>query len=291
MPFPLFTCGSTDSAYPPLLKETVGGPALLYARGALPRPEDTCVAIVGTRKATKEGMALARETGETLARKGIVVVSGLALGIDGAAHEGALRAGGRTAAVLANGLDSVYPRQHEQLAKRILEGGGCLISEYPEGTPSYPSQFLARNRIVSGLSVATVVIEAPLRSGSLATARNAIEQGREVFIFPGDTRNRNYAGSHALIRTGARLVTSAEDILEDLGFASGESSVAPKKPLPLDTDEAAILALLHEAREALSVDRIIEATGLPPNVIGEKLTLLLLEDMIEESSGSFRALR
>ncbi len=289
MSFPLFTCSSTDSAYPPLLRETVGGPALIYARGALPRTEDTCVAIVGTRKATREGMTLARETGEALARKGIVIVSGLALGIDGAAHEGALRAGGRTAAVLANGLDSVYPRAHEHLADRILDGGGCLISEYPEGTPSYPSQFLARNRIVSGLSVATVVIEAPLRSGSLATARNAIEQGREVFIFPGDTRNRNYAGSHALIRTGARLVTSAEDILEDLGFASDTSALSSEKLLTLDADETAILALLHEARAALPVDRIIEATGLPPGVVGEKLTLLLLEDLIEESSGAFRA--
>lgn len=291
MPFPLFTCDSTDSAYPPLLRETVGGPALIYVRGALPRPEDTCVAIVGTRKATKEGMALARETGEALARKGIVIVSGLALGIDGAAHEGALRAGGRTAAVLANGLDSVYPRAHEQLAGRILEGGGCLISEYPEGTPSYPSQFLARNRIVSGLSVATVVIEAPFRSGSLATARNAIEQGREVFIFPGDTRNRNYEGSHSLIRTGARLVTSAQDILEDLGLTPDESSAAPEMPLPLDADEASILALLLEARETLTIDRIIEATGLPPNVVSEKLTLLLLDNLIEESSGSFRARR
>ena len=285
----IHTISSDDIEYPHLLKETVGFPERLHYIGSLPEHNELCISIVGTRKATREGQALAYETAEELAKRGFTIVSGLALGIDGAAHEGALHAKGKTIAVLANGLDSVYPKQHERLAELIVENGGCLISEYPDGTPSYPNQFLERNRIVSGLSIATVVIEAPERSGSLATARNAIEQGRDVFIFPGNVNQPNYRGSHRLIRDGARLVTGYMDILEDLGMKEGsfkERNWAKIAELA-DKDERDIATILKEAQEPLSIDRILELTILPPHIVNEKLTLLIFDGIVEEKGGLF----
>ncbi len=206
-----------DSEYPALLKEIPNAPKMFYLLGELPPDDLIKIAIVGTRKASSAGRRFAKELAQKLAEYGAVIVSGLAMGIDTAAHEGAILAGGKTIAVLANGLDTIYPAQNENLAKKILDYGGAIISEYPPQTPSFPNQFLERNRIVSGLSIATIVIEAPERSGSLVTARLAAEQGREVFIAPGSIDNPNYRGSHQLIRDGARLVTSIEDIMEDLG--------------------------------------------------------------------------
>lgn len=286
----IFTLQSTESEYPTPLKETVGFPEQLHYIGELPKEGEICISIVGTRKATREGLAIAHETAKELAKRGFTIVSGLALGVDGAAHEGALEGRGKTIAVLANGLDSVYPKQHEHLAKLIVENGGCIISEYSDGTPSYPNQFLERNRIVSGLSVATVVIEAPERSGSLATARNAIEQGREVFIFPGSVNYTNYRGSHRLIRDGARLVTGFSDILEDLGMSDipqKEQSVARIAELT-DENEIAIARCILESPDPLTIDKIIELTILPPHIVSEKLTLLIFDDIVMEESGLFR---
>lgn len=286
----IFTLRPDDSAYPALLKETVGFPETLHYIGELPANDELCVSIVGTRKATREGLALAHETAKELAKRGFTIVSGLALGIDGAAHEGALVAKGKTIAVLANGLDSIYPKQHEHLAKLIVENGGCIISEYPDGTPSYPNQFLERNRIVSGLSIATIVIEAPERSGSLATARNAVEQGREVFIFPGSVNHTNYKGSHRLIRDGARLVTNFSDILEDLGMSEipiKEQSIARINELT-DENEIEIARTLLESPDPLTIDKIIELTILPPHIVSEKLTLLLFDGIVLEENGLFR---
>lgn len=288
MDFPIRTLTDHDAEYPHLLLETAGHPTEIHIRGELPSAEESCIAIVGTRKATREGKALAYITAEHLAKCGFTIVSGLALGIDGAAHEGALEAGGKTIAVLANGLDSVYPRQHEQLAERILEDGGGLISEYPDESPSFPNQFLERNRIVSGLCIATIVIEAPIRSGSLATARLAIEQGREVFVFPGSVNHANYQGSHKLIRDGARLVSSYKDILEDLGLTE---TVAALKHSTVDaaTDpvEMKILDALRDADEPLTIDRICELTTLEPHILNEKLTLLTLSGAIQENHKGF----
>lgn len=286
----IFTLHSNDDGYPPLLKETVGFPEQLHYIGELPKPDEICISIVGTRKATREGLAIAHETARELAKRGFTIVSGLALGIDGAAHEGALMAKGKTIAVLANGLDSVYPKQHEHLAKLIIENDGCIISEYSDGTPSYPNQFLERNRIVSGLSIATVVIEAPERSGSLATARNAIEQGREVFIFPGSVSHTNYRGSHRLIRDGARLVTNFSDILEDLGMSDipkKEQSVARINELT-DENELAVAHAILQSSDPLTIDKIIELTILPPHIVSEKLTLLIFDGIVAEESGLFR---
>lgn len=286
----IHTLTSDNEAYPALLKETVGFPERLHYIGVLPAHDELCISIVGTRKATREGMASAFETAKELAKHGFTIVSGLALGIDGAAHEGALAGKGKTVAVLANGLDSVYPKQHEHLAKLIVENDGCLISEYPDGTPSYPSQFLERNRIVSGLSIATIVIEAPLRSGSLATARNAVEQGREVFIFPGSVNHTNYRGSHKLIRDGARLVTGVPDILEDLGMSEvpqKEQSIMRIAELT-NEDELTIARCLLESPDALSIDKIIELTILPPHIVSEKLTLLVFDGIVVEQNGLFK---
>ena len=207
---------SENKNYPPLLKETQNYPKTLYYLGNFNLEKETAVAIVGTRKATSEGKLFAKQIAKELASRGIVIISGLALGIDAASHEGAIAGGGRTIAVLANGLDTIYPQQHYNLAKQILEKNGAIVSEYPSGTPALKHRFLERNRIVSGLCVATIVIEAPIHSGSLVTARLAIEAGRDVLVAPGPIRHQNYKGSHSLLRNGARIITSIEDVLEDL---------------------------------------------------------------------------
>ena len=203
------------------------------------------IAIVGTRRATPDGKSTARRFAAELARAGIVIVSGLAFGVDAAAHEGCLDAEGKTVAVLACGLANIYPRNNEPLAKKILAQGGAIISEYPPDMPAYPSRFLERNRIVSGLSKGTLVIEAPERSGSLATARFALEQNRDVFVVPGPIAHPNFKGSHALIRQGAELVTTPEDILESYGIAREKSIGAEFAGTP---EEKAILEFLAAAR-------------------------------------------
>ena len=205
-----------EKKFPKLLREISNIPKKLYFKGQLPRNSEPAVAIVGTRKATLQGLEAARIISKGLAEVGIVVVSGLALGIDGAAHQGALSGKGKTIAVLAGGLDSVYPKEHRELAHEILELNGGILSEYEPGISSLPQHFLERNRIISGLTLGVVVIEAPLRSGALSTAHYALEQGREVFVVPGPINHSNYFGAHKLIRNGARLITSAKEIIEDL---------------------------------------------------------------------------
>lgn len=277
-------------AYPRLLKEIPNPPSKIYVMGELPQNRPS-VAIVGTRKATAEGRELARKWARQLAASGAVVVSGLAMGIDAAAHEGALEANGITVAVLACGLDSIYPRQNEKLAKRILESGGAIISEYPEGTPSYPDQFLARNRIVSGLSAAVIVVEAPERSGSLVTARLAAEQGREVFVAPGSVNNFNYRGSHKLIRDGARLAGSVEDILEDLGMNIPNPELQITNKLQAknikDKSQLLIYRTVQKAGEPLSIDKIINLTKLEPQTANQAMAFLVLEEIIKETEKGY----
>ena len=202
-----------DPPYPKLLKEIPDPPYLLYIRGQLPNTSKA-IAIVGTRKASDEGKELAHNIAFELAKENFVIVSGLALGIDTAAHQGTLRAKGKTISVLGNSIDDVYPSDNKPLATQIVESKGAVISEYGPGEKIEKENFLRRNRIVSGLSIATVVIEAPARSGSLATARLAGEQGRDVFVVPGNVNDENYKGSNSLIRDGALLVRSAKDVLE-----------------------------------------------------------------------------
>lgn len=282
---PIRTLHPNETGYPTLLKEIPGAPETLFAMGNFDFSVTPLVAIVGTRKATEEGISLARKTAASLASRGIGVASGLAYGIDRAAHEGALSANGKTVAVLANGLDDVYPKEHRDLALRMLEHGGAILSEYPAGTPPAPYRFLERNRIVSGISVATIVIEAPERSGALRTARDAGEQGRDVLVFPGPAEHPNYRGSHSLIRKGARLVSSFEDIAEDLSEIFG----VPQNGLVGETESetAAVLSAIQNAGGSASMEEIAEATGRGTEAVSGALAMLSLEGIVQERDGRF----
>ena len=285
-----------SSNYPNLLKEIPDPPSKIYALGNM--PEDPLagrlrISIVGTRKATLQGRSIAKEIAKKLSEQGMVVVSGLAMGIDTAAHEGALAGGGQTIAVLACGLDAIYPRQNENLAKKIIETAGAIISEYPVGTPALPNQFLARNRIVSGLSIATIIIEAPRESGSLVTARLAAEQGREVFVFPGPVNHHNYYGSHKLIRDGARLVSSIEDILEDLSeifnlqLSIFNQTAKFKLDEIKDENQLSIIKVIKEAGQPLNIDKIIGLTKLEPQIVNQAIARLMIEEVVKETEKGY----
>ena len=291
----IFTMNSNDTAYPALLRETAVPPSVLFYRGFMPSAGLPLLAIVGTRKATNEGKLLAKRISRECARKGFGIVSGLALGIDAAAHEGALAGDGYTLAVLANGLDEIYPRGHYGLAMRVLEAGGGIVSEYPKGTPALPHQFLERNRIIAGLCIATIVIEAPERSGAIATARNAAEEGREVFVFPGNPEHPNYRGCHTLIRKGARLVGGINDIFEDLNIETEKEEnrglFASNETMEKDGEneaQNAILKILAENKKSLSIDKLSHLTKLEPKIISRELAFLMLREKIEEQNGVFK---
>ncbi len=206
-----------DDDYPPRLRAIHDPPCVLFVKGTLLPADEQAIAIVGSRRASPYGRHVAAELAAGLAQRGITVVSGLALGADAAAHEGSLRAGGRTLAVLGGGVDIVYPPEHVELYERIA-ASGAIISEAPPGAPSIRASFPIRNRIISGLSLGVVVVEAPEKSGALITADHALEQGREVFAVPGSVNSVQSRGSHKLLRDGARLVESVNDILEELGW-------------------------------------------------------------------------
>lgn len=243
----LLTLGDPD--YPPALLQIDDPPGLLHVDGDWTTlGAGPCVAVVGTRHPSVQGLDLAYQFAHDLSLAGMQIVSGLALGIDGAAHEGALAAGGQTVAVVGTGLDRVYPRQHHDLAHRIAKQG-VLISECVLGTPPVAYQFPRRNRIISGLSQGVLIVEAALQSGSLITAQQAVEQGREVFAIPGSIHAPQSRGCHALIRQGAKLVESAQDILEDLPhnrlFTMPSSPPTPQtiQPLLEQADDPILLAL------------------------------------------------
>jgi DNA processing protein len=273
-----------DPAYPFLLKEISDPPAVLYILGNLPDEPPAGgpkIAIVGTRKATPNGCLIAKQLAQGLSEAGCVIVSGLAMGIDTASHEGTIANQGQTIAVLGNGLNEIYPRHNKNLAEKILEFGGAIISEYPPDEPAYPLNFLKRNRIISGLCLATIVVEAPERSGSLVTARLALEQNREVLVVPGPANHLNYAGSHRLIRGGARLAVSAGDILEDLNLKT------PSAEEKLSPEEKSILAIFPKNKRALSIDKIIDLTKLEPKLVNQTLAFLIIKGLIKETLGKY----
>jgi DNA processing protein len=280
--------------FPSLLKEIPNPASKIYVLGELPDDPPASgpkIAIVGTRKATSQGRAIAKEMAKKLSEQGVIIVSGLAMGVDTASHEGAVAAGNKTIAVLACGLNTIYPRQNENLAKKILEFGGAIISEYPIGTPALPNQFLARNRIISGLSIATIIVEAPIDSGALVTARLAAEQGREVFVVPGPINHPNYYGSHKLIRDGARLVASVDDILEDLGISVNQrinqrSSASTVEKIK-DKNQLLILKTIQEAGQPLNIDKIIELTKLEPQVVNQAIAILIINGLIKETEKGY----
>ncbi len=275
-----------DADFPPPLREIPFPPFGIYVLGEIIFSAPL-VAVVGTRKATSYGREAAGKIAEGLSAAGVAVVSGLAMGIDTAAHEGALVAG-RTIAVLANGLDRVYPAQNANLAKKILAAGGALISEYPIGSESLPRRFLERNRIVSGLSAATVVVEAPARSGALNTARFALEQNRDVFAVPGPIFHSNYAGSHQLLKSGAALATEAADILLAMNIEA--KNPAREKRIPeADGEEGVVLKEIQKAAFAVGIDKISENTKLQPQAVSRAVTFLALKGLIKESGGGYVA--
>lgn len=252
-------------------------PKSLYVIGNLPTTEMKAVAIVGSRKPSSYGKEVAERLAFDLAKAGIVIVSGLALGIDGIAHKAALEARGTTIAVLGNGLDSIYPSTHRELAQAILEKNGAIISEYKPGTPALPYQFLERNRIVSGLSDAIVVIEAATRSGTLSTAAHALNQGREVFAVPGNITSPLSAGCNALIRQGATPVMSSEDILE---VVAPKSKIKQTQLALGDTpEEVTILKLLSSGMR--DGEELLITSELGASVFNQTLSILEIKGLIK----------
>ncbi len=280
-----------DTAYPQALLTIADPPPLLYAKGRIDLLSRPALAIVGSRNATAQGMQNAEQFARTLSLSGICVVSGLALGIDAAAHLGACDSNpdsGSTIAVTGTGLDLVYPGRHRALAHRIAEQG-CLLSEYPLGTPAIASNFPRRNRLISGLSVGVLVVEAALQSGSLITARSALEQGREVFAIPGSIHSPLAKGCHRLIRDGAKLVESAQDIMEELrghGLAAtparrrAEAVNSPSAPPPSAT-RASAQVLTAVGHDPASVDVLAERSGLSVSDVQTVLLLLEMEGQVE----------
>ncbi|MGC9968449.1 MAG: DNA-processing protein DprA [Minisyncoccia bacterium] len=274
-----------DDHYPTLLGEITDHPFGIYIRGTLPPRDARFIAIVGTRRATPDGKSIARRFARELVPSGFAVVSGLAFGIDAAAHEGCLEARGITIAVLAGGLNAIYPQENDRLAAKIFESGGAIVSEYPLGSPPYPGRFLERNRIISGLAQGVIIIEAPKGSGSLATARRALEQNRDVFVVPGPVTHPNFAGSHQLIRQGAELVTAAEEILEAYGVTRKEKIAAQENTV--SPEEKLILKALQEVRKPVDVDKIAAITKLKAPTANRTLSFLLLKNLVKEKGGGY----
>ena len=281
----LIACTSPD--YPPLLAQTRDAPPVLFVFGDASLLASPQLAMVGSRSPTASGRATAREFAAYFARAGLTITSGLAFGIDAASHEGALLAGGKTIAVCGTGLDQVYPREHTALAARIREHG-ALVSEFPPRTPPLRANFPRRNRIISGLSLGTLVVEAARDSGSLVTAKYAGEQGREVFAIPGSIHNPLSRGCHRLIRDGAKLVEEASDVLAELRISFETQSLAqppaapPEQP-PLDKEYEMLLDAL--GFEPASIDVLVERTGLPGESIASMLLILELQGRVAPHPG------
>lgn len=285
----------TNPNYPARLRTIADPPPFLYVKGNILTDDDKAVAIVGSRSASEYGRRVARDLARGLASLGFTVVSGMARGIDGVAHQSALQAGGRTIAVLGSGVERAYPAEHDMLYQRIGENG-AVVSELPIGTRPMAFNFPARNRLISGLSLGVVVVEATEKSGSLITATLAVEQGREVFAVPGEVGSSRSRGAHRLIRQGAKLVEGVDDIIEEiapqlLDRTSSATQHAPRV-LPQTATDAArtIFALLQE--NTLQVDQVIERTGISAAHVLETLLDLELQGLLRQLPGKiYRAER
>ncbi len=279
-----------DTAYPANLREIQAPPARLYVRGALAEDDALAVAIVGSRAATPYGVAVAERLAADLAARGVTVVSGLARGIDSAAHRGALRAGGRTIAVLGSGVDVIYPPENRRLAGDI-EASGALVSQFAPGTPPLAGYFPARNRVIAGLSLAVLVVEAAEKSGSLITAGLAAEMGREVLAVPGPLTSPQSVGAHRLIQDGAALIQGWEDVVGQLPLfwrdrvraLTPEPSQAVEPARDDDPETEALLRILGE--EPLGIDSIIERSGIAVGRASALLVTLEVEGRIRQLDG------
>jgi len=269
-----------DSTYPTRLKEIYNPPPLLYVRGEITREDDQSLGVVGTRSPTVYGKELAGRIVPELVRSGLTIVSGLARGIDSVAHNAALEAGGRTIAVLGCGIDVIYPAENRGLFNRIVKQG-AVVTEYPLGTKPDAFNFPARNRIISGLALGTLVVEAQHGSGALITADYALEQNREVFAFPGRTTDRGSAGCNRLIREGrAKLVTSTEDILEELDLTVAVQQLEIKAAIPANDEEGRLLALL--SHEPIHIDELSRRSALAPPTVASTLMMLELKGTVRQ---------
>ena len=291
----------TSAEYPGQLKQIVGAPRLLYLRGNIENLHLPQIAVVGSRRMTRGGADNARAWSQYLAAGGFVITSGLAHGVDGAAHHGALEAEGKTIAVMATGIDAIYPRAHLKLAEQIIDQGGTLITEFEPATKPLATNFPSRNRIISGLSLGVLVVEAALRSGSLITARYALEQDREVFAIPGSIHNPQSRGCHHLIKQGAHLVEKAEEIVEQLkGALSGlardalpsdiqtPSVAAPPQPA-LEADELRLLSQL--GFEPADMDGLITESSFTIGELSRLLVALEIKGLIESQNGIYQRLK
>jgi DNA processing protein len=265
-----------DEDYPRALLETVAAPCVLYANGSRELLAKPAIAIVGSRNATPQGLRDAHAFARSLSDAGLCIVSGLALGIDAAAHRGGLSGASSSIAVMGTGPDRIYPARNRELAHEIA-ARGCLLTEFPVTTPATAGNFPRRNRLISGLSRGVLVVEAAVRSGSLITARLAGEQGREVFAIPGSIHSPLSKGCHELIREGAKLVESAHDVLVELGLAN-----APEQP---DRGETGLSLLQQMGFAPISIDQMADRTGLTAAAVSSQLTTLEIEGQVEALAG------
>jgi DNA processing protein len=279
-----------DESFPRLLREVHDPPAVLFTRGQFVPQDALAIAIVGTRHASPYGLKQAEVLAASLARAGLTIVSGLARGVDAAAHRGALAAGGRTIAVLASGLLEIYPPEHDKLAEEVAQQGVVISEAHPLAQPLAGS-FPQRNRIISGLTLGTIVVEAALRSGALITARHAYEQGREVFAVPGRIDNRLARGCHRLIRDGAKLVESADDVLEELGplveaapRAEGGPPIRHPAELSLNDVEQQVLAQIDD--EPILIDQVASQCDLPMQRVLSTISILEVKRILRRVGGN-----
>jgi DNA processing protein len=268
-------------AYPKLLKKIYDPPQLLYSKGKLEAKDEFSLAVVGTRKYSAYGQQVTEEVTRDLAHAQLTIVSGLALGIDALAHNAALNAGGRTIAVLGSGLDkeNIYPTSNRYLADKIIASGGAIISEFPIGTRPLRHHFPQRNRIIAGLSLGTLVIEAGEKSGALITARHALDQNREVFAIPGNIYSPVSYGPNDLIKQGARVVTGAGDIIETLDLAQVTTHIQSQEIIPETAEEEMILG--HLSHESLHVDELVRLTELNAAAVNATLTVMEMKGMVK----------
>ncbi|MBQ4864096.1 DNA-processing protein DprA [Pseudoalteromonas sp. MMG013] len=269
-----------DSRYPPLLKQICTAPLLLFCRGNIDLLVQPQIAIVGSRSATATGLEIAAEFSYQLTQSGLVVTSGLARGVDGAAHKGALAHLGETIAVLGTGTDIIYPKRHQQLYQQIIERG-LVVSEFLPGTLAKACNFPRRNRIISGLSLGVLLVEAEIKSGSLITARYALEQNREVFAIPGSIKNPLSQGGHFLLKQGAKLTEHVSDILEEVSFLPENSLYTIESMAKNDISQEDCRVLQNLGFEVTSVDTLTQRTQWPVEKVVARLLDLELEDKVE----------
>lgn len=277
----LLTWASPD--YPGYLREVPNAPPLLYMHGMMEERDRLAVAVVGTRRLTSYGRQVTRELVAGLVQQGVTVVSGLARGIDAVAHKTALELGGRTIGVLGSGLDCIYPAENRPLAQQIRQGQGAVISEYGLGIQPEAKNFPPRNRVISGLSLGVIVVEAGEKSGALITANFAVEQNREVFAVPGNVNSPVSKGPNRLIQQGAKLVMSVEDVLDELNLGMVVAQTAVQLALPESAEEAALLA--HLSAQPTHVDDLCRETGLPTSQISSTLTMMELKGIVQQVGG------